>query len=220
MLANTERQKASTFKILERRWLSSDVFILKFERKNIHFKAGQYLLLGPEGFPETREYSIYSAVTDDFFEILVRLVSNGIVTPALAKVQIGSHLFVQGPFGFFQIDSQNLAKPFLFCATGTGLSPFHSFVRSYPKLNYQLLHGIRDKKDIFEIQSLSHYYSCTSRDDSGNYHGRLTERLLSLSLSSDTLCYLCGNCDMIYDSYDILREKGISSFHIFSEVYF
>jgi ferredoxin--NADP+ reductase len=28
------------------------------------------------------------------------------------------------------------------------------------------------------------------------------------------LCYLCGNCDMIYEAFDILRSQ------LFAEVYF
>jgi len=34
------------------------------------------------------------------------------------------------------------------------------------------------------------------------------------------LCYLCGNSDMIYECYAILRSYGVPASRIFAEVYF
>ncbi len=36
----------------------------------------------------------------------------------------------------------------------------------------------------------------------------------------ETLCYACGNCDMIYEVFDILRNLGVPPEHLFAEVYF
>ena len=36
----------------------------------------------------------------------------------------------------------------------------------------------------------------------------------------DMLFYLCGNNNMIYEVYHILRDKGIPDENIFTEVYF
>jgi len=33
-------------------------------------------------------------------------------------------------------------------------------------------------------------------------------------------CYLCGNSDMIYEAYALLRKHGVPHSHIFAEVYF
>ena len=33
-------------------------------------------------------------------------------------------------------------------------------------------------------------------------------------------CYLCGNSDMIYEAYALLRGQGVHSSRIFAEVYF
>lgn len=220
MLSKKEVDEATSFKVIERRWLSNDIFVLRFERKGIPFRAGQYLLVGVKGSSEAREYSIYSSTEDECFEILIKKVDVGRVSTALSEVPIGGYLFVQGPFGYFQIEDVNKEKPLLFCSTGTGLSPFHCFATSYPNLKYTLLHGKRNKEEVFESNSFSSYIACTSRDSSGDFQGRLTEYLKEMVLDPSTCCYLCGNCDMIYDVYDILREKGISSFQIFSEVYY
>ena len=59
-----------------------------------------------------------------------------------------------------------------------------------------------------------------SRDASGDFHGRVTEYLSENPVSPDTLCYLCGNCDMIHDVFDILEKQGVNSDNVFTEVYF
>ena len=64
------------------------------------------------------------------------------------------------------------------------------------------------------------YKLCTSRDQQGDFNGRVTDYLKQKSLDSDTLVYLCGNCDMIYDVYDLLTSRGFPSGNIKTEVYF
>ena len=39
-------------------------------------------------------------------------------------------------------------------------------------------------------------------------------------MDSSTYCYLCGNSDMIYEVYGILKAQGVSREQIFAEVYF
>lgn len=64
------------------------------------------------------------------------------------------------------------------------------------------------------------YIMCTSRDDQGNFYGRVTDYLLENDFDMNTEVYLCGNSNMILDSIDILTAKGISNQQIFTEVYF
>jgi ferredoxin--NADP+ reductase/benzoate/toluate 1,2-dioxygenase reductase subunit len=66
----------------------------------------------------------------------------------------------------------------------------------------------------------SGYVVCTSRDNRGNYSGRLTDFLLETGLDLHRQVYLCGNSNMIYDAMDILRALGIPQKQIFTEVYF
>ncbi len=39
-------------------------------------------------------------------------------------------------------------------------------------------------------------------------------------MQSGTLIYLCGNCDMIYEVYDLLISGEFNADHIKTEVYF
>jgi ferredoxin--NADP+ reductase/benzoate/toluate 1,2-dioxygenase reductase subunit len=61
---------------------------------------------------------------------------------------------------------------------------------------------------------------CTSRDEKGDFSGRLTDYLLETELDPEYQVYLCGNSNMIFDAMDILRARGISQNQIFTEVYF
>ncbi|MGI6756413.1 MAG: hypothetical protein ACOX32_00640 [Bacteroidaceae bacterium] len=54
----------------------------------------------------------------------------------------------------------------------------------------------------------------------GDFKGRVTDYLRQNPVNPDTLCYLCGNCDMIHEVFDILEEQGVKSDNIFTEVYF
>jgi ferredoxin--NADP+ reductase/benzoate/toluate 1,2-dioxygenase reductase subunit len=187
------------------------------------FVAGQHLSVGKANEPQAREYSIYSAETDSFLEILVKEVEDGTVSKQLKRMKVGDPLRVQGPMGFFKLDESKINNaPHLFIATGTGISPFHSFIMSYPKINYIVIHGVRTGDEGYERFHFDEdrYLLCTSRDNSGNFHGRSTSYLKTIKLDPKTQVYLCGNCDMIFEAYDILSEKGIPTENIHTEVYF
>ena len=113
---------------------------------------------------------------------------------------------------------------FLFCATGTGVSPFHCFARTTPGLPYRLLHGVRTREDFRETREFmpERYVPCVSRGPAGDgaFPGRLTDVLKKEPIDPSTYCYLCGNSDMIYEVYGILKDHGVPRDRIFAEVYF
>jgi ferredoxin--NADP+ reductase/benzoate/toluate 1,2-dioxygenase reductase subunit len=41
-----------------------------------------------------------------------------------------------------------------------------------------------------------------------------------LEVSPETNAFLCGNCDMIYEAFDLLQDKGLPAAQIHTEVYF
>ena len=47
-------------KVTDIHFFTESVFYIRFERKGLQFKAGQYLVLSIPGIPESREYSIAS----------------------------------------------------------------------------------------------------------------------------------------------------------------
>lgn len=203
--------------------MSTGVFLLRFDRRHLLFEPGQNVSLGLAGSPARREYSIYSGAADDFLEVLVREVRGGTVSEALARCQPGDALSVEGPSGFFVTGAEDrVSASYLFVGTGTGIAPFHSMVRSYPALDYLLLHGVRTAEErhghlLFERSRL---VACISGGEGGDYHGRVTRYLESRPVDPSRRCYLCGNGAMIDEAFAILRNQGVPRDRIFSEVYF
>ena len=209
--------------VIQVRNLTKSTYVIRFERNNMAFRPGQYIVVNPEGMKQKREYSIYSSVNEPFLELLIKEVDAGLLSRKLKQTQKGNLLELEGPFGYFVINEDQIPnKKFLFIATGTGISPFHSIVNSYPQLNYTILHGVRTWEEGYEKEQYlpGKYIQCTSKDQKGDFHGRVTDYLKLHPVDTDTVVYLCGNSAMIDEAYTILESQHLSSFQIHTEVYF
>jgi ferredoxin--NADP+ reductase len=210
-------------KILQIRLLTENTFVLRFDRGKMEFKAGQHIIVGLEGELNQREYSIYSGEKDDYLEILVREVPEGNVSQQLKSCKPGQFLEVNGPFGSFGLEKFDMfSRKLVFIASGTGISPFHSFVRSYPGIDYILIHGVRYNTEAYERKEYdqNRYILCTSKELTGGRKGRVTSFLPDYHVDNKMLFYLCGNNNMIYEVFHILGDKGIPTENIYTEVYF
>ncbi|MBN1340845.1 MAG: hypothetical protein JXA03_16070 [Bacteroidales bacterium] len=211
------------FKVQSIRNITPTTYVVRMDRKGMKFSPGQNLNLGLPGDTEKRDYSIYSCLHDDFLEILVKEVEDGLVSRQLKRVKPGEALEVDGPFGFFTIKDEYLhSKKFIFIASGTGIAPFHSISRSHPGINYTLLHGIRYLDETYDKQDYppDRYISCVSKEEGGSFRGRVTDFIRQNPAEKDGIYYLCGNVNMIYDVFDILKEQGVPSENLHAEVYF
>ncbi len=215
------KKKRNTCKVLEVRKLTESVAVIRFERAGLAFDPGQYIRVGVEGDPEIRDYSVYSGADADYVEVLVRRVEDGLVSKQLCDLVPGEQVSVGGPYGHFKLTESLRSQPLLFVATGTGISPYHSFIESYPSLDYRLIHGTSKLAEAYEADAYGErYFHCVSREEGGNFKGRVTEYLGTLDVSRDLQAFLCGNCDMIYEAFDLLQEKGLPTANIHTEVYF
>lgn len=212
----------SVFAIEAVRHLTDSTYILRFTRNGMQFKPGQHLVIGLPGSSELREYSIYSGTNDSSLEVLIKEVDEGLVSRELKALKPGEKLDVRGPYGFFLTKAADAGQKLLLISSGTGIAPFHSFVRSHPNSDYQLIHGIRTIDEAYEAgdYDAGRFVSCTSRDTHGDFHGRVTDYLLECDLDPKFQVYLCGNSNMIFDAMDVLRARGIRQRQIFTEVYF
>jgi ferredoxin--NADP+ reductase/benzoate/toluate 1,2-dioxygenase reductase subunit len=205
--------------------LSPTAFVLRFSRDGLEFHAGQWINLGLPRSREQREYSVYSSPSDDFLEVLVKEIPDGALSPLLRRQKPGDSVEADGPHGAFTlVEGTREPARFLFCATGTGISPFHCFVRGSPGIDYTLLHGTRTESELYESATYAaeRFVPCITgapaRSDA--YAGRLTAWLREHPVEPGRYCYLCGNSDMIYEAYMILKEYKVPRSHIFAEVYF
>jgi ferredoxin--NADP+ reductase/benzoate/toluate 1,2-dioxygenase reductase subunit len=213
----------SFYKIEEIRQLTNEAFSLKLPKARFAFKAGQHISLGIVGGNQSREYSIYSGENDENLEVLVKEVENGYFTSKLRKLRIGNLVEIHGPFGKFGMEPKVAdTGKFVFIASGTGIAPFRSIVRTYPGIDYTLIHGVRYLQEAYDRNEYDNdrYILCTSRDAKGTYHGRLTGYLKTCTFAPETHFDLCGNSNMIFDALEILKEKGFDREQIHCEVYF
>lgn len=210
-------------KIISITYITDAVFIVKAERNDFVFKAGQYLVLHLPETNQSREYSIFSAENDPFIEILVKKVEGGYFSNKLANLNSGDEVVIEGPYGFFLVNEYELKNTeYLFVATGTGISPFQSFLKTYSFPHLKILHGLSniDESAITLDSQEYNYLTCSLKDRRSSYQGRVTDWLKSYEVSNKTICYLCGNARMIDEVTDILESKGIPAENIRSEVFF
>lgn len=203
--------------------ITDRTFIVRIPRKELQFKAGQHISVGIKGESNFREYSIFSGENENFLEFLVKEVKTGYFTPRLRKVRIGQLLDINGPFGRFGIAKEKeTTHKHIFIASGTGIAPFHSIVKTNPDLNYHMIHGVKNATEAYARNSFNQerYTLCTSRDGSGNYVGRVTKYLEENTFEPETHFYLCGNSKMISDAMEVIKNKGFSRANVSAEIYF
>ena len=145
------------------------------------------------------------------------------ISSNLQKTKPGDLVEIDGAYGDFCIEEPIDKKTeYLFIATGTGIAPFHSFVETWPNLNYNLVHGIRFEKECYHYNDYekNSYVPCISRPNDNSQGMKVTDYLLLNELSKDVQVYICGNRNMIVDVFEILHTKGISGDQITTEVFF
>lgn len=208
--------------VLEVRLITESVFVIRFERNDLNFIAGQYVVIGTRDIPERREYSIYSPVNVDYLEILVQMVDRGSFSFHLRELEPGDQIYVRGPFGSFKLEDTYLEDKNIFIASGTGISPFHSMVLSYPELYYTIIHGVRNLGDGYErsIYVSGQYIQCTSTSKGSEFYGRVTDYLRTFKPDSEAHYYLCGNSAMIDEAWNLLKAANVPFTNIHAEVYF
>lgn len=213
----------ANYKIQKIEHLAENTFLVRADRPSVPIKAGQCFNVGIPGDGVNREYSMYSGANDDYIEFLIRRVEGGCVSPRLEKLKPGDRLEIDGPYGEFCLKGPiDVHRHHLFLATGTGIAPFHSFFKTFPKLNFTILHGVRYPEETYHATDYpeGRYIPCITRNSRGRACSRLTDYLEGFSVSPDSAVYLCGNRNMIVDAFEMLRNKGISGDNLFTEVFF
>lgn len=203
--------------------ITKGVFVLSFNRKHT-FVAGQVVGVSIIKDTEPRLYSIASGNREDEISLLYNIKPGGEVSPSLAELRRGDTIFVSAPFGSFY----GTAKPAWLIASGTGIAPFLSMLRSGLHKDKVLIHGGRTlnafyyQDEIREILGKENYVRCCSQErGNGVYEGRLTNYIRELNdLPGDRKYYLCGLAEMVVETRDILIEKGIPYENIVAEIYF
>lgn len=207
-------------RLIENRRLAPGAHELVFTRGDFRFQAGAEIQLHGREPAEDRTYSLAGGEAEPVLRILFRVIPEGSVTPRLAGLAPGAGLAFTGPFGSFTL--RDPARPLWFIATGTGLAPLLSFVRTHASLRPTVLHGVRTEEDLYargELESRCEaYHPCVSQGS--GIRRRVTDLLPMLRWPDEAHFYLCGRNDMIQAARALLRERGVPAGQIFHEPYF
>ena len=209
------------FLVISNKKLTADTFCIRTERPNYEIRAGQCFNVGVPGMGINREYSMYSSADAPFLEFLIRNVQDGLVSARLEKLIAGDMVEIDGPYGEFCMPDDYQNKNFVFIASGTGIAPFHAFVKTYPDLKYQILHGVRREDEVYGVEDYRKgaYISCISKPENGAGF-RVTDYIKKYPPLKNSYVYICGNRNMIVDSVEILLQQGFSGDQIITEVFF
>jgi ferredoxin/flavodoxin---NADP+ reductase len=253
---STDTQKLSNATVIGREIIHPELMVMRVrpDDKLFEFKPGQFAVLGlpgnaprvTEAEPENpappadtlirRAYSIASAsVERRYVEFYITLITSGQLTPRLFALQHGSKVFL-GPkaSGTFTLDRVPEGKTVLLVATGTGLAPYVSMLRTFlaheTKRKIVVLHGARYSWDLGyrgELETLSrlrpnftYIPSITRPDQDQHFLGRIgriqaviaqgaLEKDAGVNIDPKELdVFLCGNPEMIKIVTEMLEKKG------------
>jgi len=201
-----------------------NIFRLRVERRSFEFEPGQNVSIGLHlDYHRNRDFTICSGNGDDHLEFLIKEIPGGALSPVLRKLKKGDSVDLVGPYGEFTLlQGQNGSRKHLFIASGIGISPFGSFVKSFPGVDYQVIHGIRGKTDLVLSEGFDpeRYAACFSQEEGGDFHGRVVDYLKEYTITAGTCCYVCGNPQMVSTVTALLEERGVPNDLIRTEIYY
>ena len=176
---------------------------------SLRFRSGEFVmigLLGENGKPLLRAYSIASPSWDEELEFYSIKVPDGPLTSKLQHIKVGDEIILRPkPVGTLVHDALLPGSRIWFLATGTGIAPFASLMRdpeTYEKydqvimmhtcrevaeLEYgrQLVESLKDDPLIGEmVAGKLLYYPTTTREAAARM-GRITDNLTSGRVFAD-----------------------------------
>ncbi len=233
--------------------ITPDLMVLrmKTDEPRIKFRAGQYTSIGllagegrspnsviqaenmPSDYLITRPYSIASANHEtQNFEFYISQVKSGSLTPRLFNLTLGSRMWVDKKIiGIFHLNETPPDCNIVMIATGTGLAPYISFLRSHIKdhkdIKMVVLHGAGYPWDLgyrselefidFNFDNFFYFPTLLKADESWTgLRGYIEEHLKNKLLEDigveinplKTHFYLCGNPKMVESVTEFLEKRN------------
>jgi len=203
---------------------TDELFELQLEPGDIQFEPGSCIALFSDD-KESRPYSIASGTGEDILRFLIRRMPDGVVSDWLAQRQPGDQVQVSDAFGWFRPGRSVEGERSVFIATGTGIAPFFSYMRSYPQTAPELcLYGVRRAEEAFDYETLPSAgkirLALSQEEGPDHFHGRVTGLLEQLPLAADIHYYLCGLDTMIDEISSWLEDHGVAFTQIHREIFF
>ncbi|MGM0554743.1 MAG: FAD-binding oxidoreductase [Myxococcota bacterium] len=182
-----------------------------------------------------RSYSIASIAEQDYYmEFHVKRVEDGQLSNWLHDdIGEGDFLTIQGPLGDCIYNAEFTERDLVLLGTGTGVSPLWGIARDALARGHQgaitLYHGARTQDELYQHRQLLeldaeheqfNYVPCISGDDvpAEAAAGRVTEVAFPEGADyEESIVYLCGNPDMVYDARCKAVLAGVVRRDIFAD---
>lgn len=223
--------------------LTPDLMILRVDTDEPRedFEVGQYTVIGLYGYEDRAENSMGEAVpTEDDkliqrpysiasskvkkkqLEFYISQVKSGQLTPRLFDLELGDRLYVSKRIvGTFKLADTPPGNDIVMIATGTGVAPYISFLRSYitdrPQQKMAVIQGAAKQWDLgyyselsFLEDSFNNFYyipTLTHADDTWGGYNLWIEEMLEMDIIQEetgikinpdgTHFFLCGNPKMV-----------------------
>ncbi len=142
-------------RVIENRHWTPVLYSLRVEAPRLPFVAGQFvkIALDVEGERVARPFSLVNAPADPILEFYGVIVPEGPLSPRLAALSPGDTLYLSAnPSGFLVMAEVPDAETLWMIATGTGLAPFLSILRTEPPwqrfARVVLVHAVRHANEL------------------------------------------------------------------------
>ena len=209
-------------------------FILEL-KDEMNFKAGQFINISFKDEDEIlrKPYSIASSPKNNKeLELVINLVKEGEMTPALFKKEVGFEVDIMGPLGLFTMEEATSEK-IVFIATGTGIGPMRSMLLDElskgTSKEFILIFGNRFENEILyqkELEELEtkhpnfRFIKVISRP-SDAWEGRtgyVQQNIDMVDLVGSDF-FICGVPDMVDETKKRLMDLGVQKEQIHLEKY-
>lgn len=230
-------------KVIENRRWTGSLFSLRVRlgtgAPKLAFRAGQFvrialdLEVGNAGSRVARPFSFVNPPADPVLEFYGIVVPGGPLSPALARLAAGDALYVaDNPSGFLVLSEVPPAEDLWLVATGTGIAPFLSILRTAtPWQRYRrviLVHAVRHARELVYREMIEEvlrtrsgifsYIRFVSRENAPQTlngripaaiaDGRLEAAAQPISAARSQFM-LCGNPGMLKDAGAALAARGL-----------
>ena len=223
-----------TTKVLKIKHNTQDIIELKLSTpENFEFKAGQYVTLKikHKGTEKRKAYSILNPPKEKgYIKLCIKIMGKPSSSNIFKEIKEEDEFEAMGPLGQFTFDKDTEIKEHYFLATGTGVVPLYSILKEFvPKLKehkFTLLFGVKTKKDQFLTEELEdikknntnfEFIPVLSREKWNGKTGHVQEFLPKNLKNKDF--YICGLKELVIETEELLKTKGVPTERIKKERY-
>jgi ferredoxin/flavodoxin---NADP+ reductase len=222
-------------RVVENRHWTQSLYSLRVTGPALDFRAGQFVRIALDvgGERIARPFSFVNPPDDPLLEFYGVIVPEGPLSPSLALLRPGDVLYyADNPSGFLVLAEVPPAEALWLIATGTGIAPFLSILRTEaPWQTYRrviLVHAARHANELVYREVIDaarrqrgdqfRHVTFVSREaHPGSLAGRIPAAIRDGRLEAAAEPFaaersqfmLCGNPDMVKDVTAALVERGL-----------